>query len=105
MTDHRDIRDALDLVVPHYQPIVDLNTGEVIGAETLVRCTTPEGEIRLPAGLIEQIEESPSELEVLMAAIFWSIASDIRPVFDHCPRFYISSKGCEYHDRFYLRTL
>ena len=50
MTDHSDIHDAMDHVVPHYQPIVDLNTGEVTGAETLVRFTMPDGGIRLPAG-------------------------------------------------------
>ena len=43
MTDDADIRGALDHAVPHYQPIVGLNTGEVAAEvpEQLVQAGSP----------------------------------------------------------------
>jgi sensor c-di-GMP phosphodiesterase-like protein len=90
MSNPDHIGDALQRMVAHYQPIVDLNTGEVIGAETLVRFAEPDGALRSPEGLIERIEECPSHLDALMASLFGLIARDIAPILERHPRFYIS---------------
>lgn len=90
MSDPNDIRDAINRALAYYQPIVDLNTGEVIGAETLVRLAGPDGAVGMPPDLIEQIEEDPALFEALMTLLFASIARDITPIFDRHPRFYLS---------------
>jgi diguanylate cyclase (GGDEF)-like protein/PAS domain S-box-containing protein len=46
-----------------YQPIVDLETGDVVGAELLARLPSPEGEIQ-PALFIDVAEESGLVIEV-----------------------------------------
>jgi diguanylate cyclase (GGDEF)-like protein len=44
--------------VLHYQPIVDLRTGDVQGMEALVRWAHPSGELRPPAAFIDVAEET-----------------------------------------------
>jgi diguanylate cyclase (GGDEF)-like protein/PAS domain S-box-containing protein len=55
-----DMRRALDgnQFVPHYQPIVDLETGRVTGVEALVRWMHPERGIVSPAAFIPMAEET-----------------------------------------------
>jgi diguanylate cyclase (GGDEF)-like protein/PAS domain S-box-containing protein len=48
-------RDGLDL---HYQPIVDLASGDVVSAEALLRVSDAEGDVLSPAALIEAAESS-----------------------------------------------
>ena len=45
-------------IVPHYQPIVDLQTGILAGAEALVRWEHPELGLLSPANIIPQAEEN-----------------------------------------------
>jgi diguanylate cyclase (GGDEF)-like protein/PAS domain S-box-containing protein len=54
------LRHALDedRVVVHYQPIVDLETEEMIGAEALVRLLDQEGQLLSPGEFIAVAEES-----------------------------------------------
>ena len=54
------IRDALmsDEFVPYYQPIIDINSGKLLGAEILVRWRKPDGTIVEPAAFIELTESS-----------------------------------------------
>ncbi|ASG02465.1 bifunctional diguanylate cyclase/phosphodiesterase [Vibrio anguillarum] len=44
--------------IPHYQPIVNLSTGDIIGAEALARWVTPSGDIIPPLDFIPIAEES-----------------------------------------------
>jgi sensor c-di-GMP phosphodiesterase-like protein len=83
-------RGVIEGLVAHYQPIVELDTGQVIGAETLVRFVGRDGMLRSPEGIIERIEESPGDLEAFMASLFGCIARDIIPIFNQYPRFYVS---------------
>ncbi len=61
--DHLDLaaglRAALDdgEIEPHYQPIIDLATGRVVGVEALARWRRPSGELVAPAGFIGLAEE------------------------------------------------
>ncbi len=56
----QSLRQAVknDDIVPHYQPLVDLNTGEIKGFEALARWTDPTGELVPPSIFIEIAEES-----------------------------------------------
>lgn len=47
-----------DQMVLHYQPLVDLNNGAVIGVEALARWQHPEHGLRFPDAFIEIIESS-----------------------------------------------
>jgi diguanylate cyclase (GGDEF)-like protein/PAS domain S-box-containing protein len=54
------LRHALDedRVVVHYQPIVDLGTGEIVGTEALVRLVDRDGQLVPPDQFIAVAEES-----------------------------------------------
>ncbi len=55
-----DIERALKAgeFVPYYQPIVDIRTGQLRGAEVLVRWRKPDGTLVLPGAFIPLIESS-----------------------------------------------
>ena len=54
----QDLAEALDKrqIVPWYQPIVDLRTGELLGFEALARWIKPYGEIGMPGSFIPRAE-------------------------------------------------
>lgn len=45
-------------IIPFYQPKVDVDTGELVGAEALARWITPEGEMISPADFIPLCEKT-----------------------------------------------
>jgi diguanylate cyclase (GGDEF)-like protein len=47
-----------DELVLHYQPIVNLGTGEIVGCEALVRWPQPDGRLRPPADFLPIAERS-----------------------------------------------
>ena len=55
-----DLRDAIqnDVLMPHYQPLVDLATGRITGFEALVRWPHPERGMVSPAEFIPVAEET-----------------------------------------------
>ena len=57
----RAIRD--DEFVPYYQPLVDLQTGRLIGAEVLVRWRQPDGTFAEPNAFVLLLESSGLVLE------------------------------------------
>jgi sensor c-di-GMP phosphodiesterase-like protein len=74
----------------YYQPIVDLNTGAVLGFEALARIVQPDGAIVTPGAAIEQIEEQPDTLRALIRTILMAIQRDMVPLFAQHPHFYVS---------------
>ena len=86
-----DLRAVVDQSTAYFQPIVDLNTARVIGAETLVRFVNPDGTVRGPGGLIERIVENSDDLEALTARLFRSMAENAGPLLDRYRGFYISA--------------
>jgi len=85
-----DLRTLIDRSIACFQPILDLNTGEVLGAETLVRFVDPDGTVRGPGGIIERIEQSLDDLEALTWRLFCLIAEKTGPLLDRHRGFYIS---------------
>lgn len=53
-----------DEFLPHYQPIYNLQTGEIVGCEALLRWRTSDGKLISPGSFIDALEESPLILEV-----------------------------------------
>ena len=56
----QDLRRALrdDEFRLHYQPKISLTTGEIVGAEALIRWQTPSGELRPPAAFMDIAEDT-----------------------------------------------
>lgn len=52
-----------DQFIPHYQPIYDLNTQQVVGCEALMRWKTADGAL-LPSAFLDVLEESASIFRV-----------------------------------------
>src|SRR5690348_17691871 len=62
------LAEAIDAgeFVPYYQPVVDIRSGQLRGAEVLVRWKKPDGSLVLPGAFIplaERSEEHTSELQ------------------------------------------
>src|SRR5690242_6129357 len=85
-----DVRALVERSIAYSQPIVDLNTGDIVGAETLVRFVDPDGSVRAPAGIIERIEDDPDAIESLMWRLFRAIEDNAGPLLDRHRGFYIS---------------
>jgi EAL domain-containing protein (putative c-di-GMP-specific phosphodiesterase class I) len=84
------LRKVLERVIAHYQPIVDLGTGAVIGFEMLARIGADEGPPQSIGPLIEEIESDPGHLERLMRQLLTAIQRDMQPLFARYPDFYVS---------------
>ena len=84
-----NLRAMIEHAAAHFQPIVDLSTGDVIGAEALVRFIDSNGGVRTPSGLIERIEESLSDLEELTWRVFCDIERHAGPLLERHRDFYI----------------
>jgi hypothetical protein len=79
---------------PHdFQPIVDLNTARVVGAETLVRFVNPDGTVRGPGGLIERSRRNSDESRRRSQRVSLPLdGRKCRAAAGPVPRFYISAK-------------
>ncbi|MEQ1801970.1 MAG: EAL domain-containing protein [Gammaproteobacteria bacterium] len=73
-----------------YQPIVDLNTGRVVGFEVLSRIVGPDGAVKSAAGLMEDLEKDPEAQYQLIHRLLTAIQRDIVPVFARHSGFYVS---------------
>ncbi len=76
--------------IAYYQPIVDLDSGRVCGAEALARFVCPDGTILAPGGIIEGIEQSPEHLDTFFRSFFRSIVGTVPPLLESHPDLYIS---------------
>lgn len=79
-------------VVVHYQPIVELASGRVVGAEALVRFRRADGSLASPTegGLIGTIESNAGSIEVLMRGLLSEITREYVPLFEKHRGLYVS---------------
>ena len=74
----------------YYQPIVDLETGRVVGFEALTRIRGNDGAVSSPGAFIDEIEDDVDTLTALMRQILYTVSIDMVPLFTHYPDFYVS---------------
>jgi EAL domain-containing protein (putative c-di-GMP-specific phosphodiesterase class I) len=74
----------------HYQPIIDLNSGVVVGFEALSRLIDPDGSVRSAGELIEQMEKNVEALYSLISETLQCVQNDFVPLFNKYPDFYVS---------------
>jgi diguanylate cyclase (GGDEF)-like protein len=79
----RDVSLALseDRIDPHYQPIVRIDTGEIVGFEALCRMTTPSGELIAAAHFQEATKDAHVAAE-LTQRMMARVARDMRTWLD-----------------------
>lgn len=85
-----DVRRLIEQSTAYFQPILDLNTGRVIGAETLVRFIDSDGTVRGAGGLIERIEANPDDIEAMTRRLLRMVVEKVGPLLDRDRGFYIS---------------
>jgi EAL domain-containing protein (putative c-di-GMP-specific phosphodiesterase class I) len=73
-----------------YQPIVELDSGRVIGFEALSRLVQPDGSVRSAGKLMDELERGPEAQYAVIRHLLQSVAADIVPVFARQPGFYVS---------------
>lgn len=56
-------------IIPFYQPVIDLRSGEMVGVEALARWLHPDGEVSDPARFIPLAEDSDLIVDVDLAVI------------------------------------
>lgn len=83
-----DIR--IESLTTHYQPIVDLDNGAVIGFEALSRQVDAAGKVHSAGALMDELEREPEAQYAVIRRLLDAIRSDILPVFERRPGFYVS---------------
>ena len=86
-----EIQDALiaDEFVPYYQPIVDITSGKLLGAEVLVRWRKPDGTIVSPGAFIPLVERNGLVLD-LTRSLMRQVCKEVGPTFRLRPQMYIA---------------
>jgi sensor c-di-GMP phosphodiesterase-like protein len=82
--------------VPHYQPILDINTGRIEGCEVLVRWRKPDGTMVPPSFFIDQAERS-GFIFPLTLAVMRQAASELGPVYAQRPTLKCGFNLCAAH--------
>jgi sensor c-di-GMP phosphodiesterase-like protein len=75
--------------VPYYQPIIDINTGKLIGAEVLVRWRKPDGSIGMPGTFISQMEDN-GLVQELSKSLMRQACRDLAQVYGRCANLRVS---------------
>ncbi len=75
--------------VPYYQPVVDLVSGKLRGAEVLIRWRKPDGSTMLPAGFIP-LAESSGLIFDMTRSLMRRVCQEIGPAFAERPHLKVS---------------
>jgi sensor c-di-GMP phosphodiesterase-like protein len=71
-------------IVPYYQPVVDIRTGQLRGAEVLARWSKPDGSVVLPGAFIPLIESSGLIID-LTRVLMRQVCKDLATSFERRP--------------------
>lgn len=74
--------------IPYYQPIVDIVSGKVLGAEVLVRWKKPDGTIVAPGAFIPLVESSGLVLD-LTRSLMRQVCDELGPTLQARPDMYV----------------
>ena len=79
----RQVETALgeDRILPHYQPVVRLDTGEIIGLEALARLTAEDGSIVAASAFLEAMKDARVAWR-LTEKMLAQVSSDVRSWLD-----------------------
>lgn len=93
---HRALRNGE--FIPHYQPLIDLDTGRILGCEVLVRWRKPDGRLIPPGAFIGEAERTgfifPMTLAVMRQA-----AAELGPTYASRPELKCGFNLCAAHFR------
>jgi sensor c-di-GMP phosphodiesterase-like protein len=86
-----DIEHALEAgeFIPYYQPVVDIRSGQLRGAEVLVRWRKPDGTLVLPGSFIPLMEQSDL-IDDLTRRLMRKVCAEVGPAFGRRPDLRIS---------------
>jgi sensor c-di-GMP phosphodiesterase-like protein len=86
-----DIERALEAgeFIPYYQPVVDIRSGQLRGAEVLVRWRKPDGTLVLPGSFIPLMEQSDL-IDDLTRRLMRKVCAEVGPAFGRRPDLRIS---------------
>lgn len=82
--------------IPHYQPVVDIDTGRILGCEVLVRWRKPDGTIIPPGAFIGEAERS-GFIFPLTLAIMRQAAEELGPLYAARPGLKCGFNLCAAH--------
>jgi sensor c-di-GMP phosphodiesterase-like protein len=76
-------------LVPYYQPIVDIKSGAIVGAEVLVRWRKRDGSLVLPSTFVPLLE--PTDLILDMTrSIMRQVGEEVGPLLEHRANMYVA---------------
>jgi sensor c-di-GMP phosphodiesterase-like protein len=76
-------------LVPYYQPIVDIKSGAIVGAEVLVRWRKRDGSLVLPSTFVPLLE--PTDLILDMTrSIMRQASEEVGPLLEHRANMYVA---------------
>jgi sensor c-di-GMP phosphodiesterase-like protein len=76
-------------LVPYYQPIVDIKSGAIVGAEVLVRWRKRDGSLVVPSTFVPLLE--PTDLVFDMTrSIMRQVSEEVGPLLEHRPEMYVA---------------
>jgi sensor c-di-GMP phosphodiesterase-like protein len=78
-----------DEFVPYYQPIIDIKSGKMLGAEVLVRWRKPDGTIVTPGAFIPLVESSGFILD-LTRSLMRQVCRDMGTIIGARPHMYVT---------------
>ncbi len=84
--------------IPHYQPILDIDTGRIVGCEVLVRWRKPDGTMISPGAFIGEAERS-GFIFPLTLAIMRQAAAELGPSYRSRPELKCGFNLCAAHFR------
>lgn len=84
--------------VPHYQPLIDIDTGRILGCEVLARWRKPDGTMIPPGAFIGEAEQS-GFIFPLTLALMRQAVEDLGPTYAARPDLKCSFNLCAAHFR------
>ena len=75
--------------VPYYQPIVDIKSGAIVGAEVLVRWRKRDGSLVPPANFVPFLESTDLILD-MTRSIMRQVGEEVGPLLEHRSNMYVA---------------